>query len=275
MQRTNNTSKEWRHHALCSSTLSPLWNQMLHAYGKYWSSVHPVIPGLIQFLLGHLAGCLLNSPFQLQTAINVISSFRWTKTRFSWNFYPLIVSLPLVTFKVNSFPLPCAFLETIKSVTFFISFLFYLSFISVEFFLALCPYSRYELTLPALISSNFISMSLSFSVNLLINILNQTQVSIKLTLINDIVTIMSQTAQDLPNQIIAQLNPPPAEEDVIGNSDAHLAKIQMHHVYNIPGIYQLNTSLKKKKWCLIAWPDHSELTLDLSGQLFLFSGSVL
>lgn len=157
--------------------------------GKYQSRVHPVTPGPIQCLLEHLIGCLLNCPFQLQTARNVISFFHWTKNRFSWNSYPWTPGLPLVTFKVNSSPLPRAFLENIKSVTFFVSFLFYLSFISVEFFLALCPDSKYELTLPALISSNFISMSLSLSVNLLINILNQTKLSIKLALINDIVIV--------------------------------------------------------------------------------------
>lgn len=74
------------------------------------------------------------------------------------------------------------FFENVKSATFLLSFLFYLSFIPVKFFL-----ERYELTLPTIISSNFISMSLSLSVNLLINTLNQTKVSIKLALINGIV----------------------------------------------------------------------------------------
>lgn len=50
--------------------------------------------------------------------------------------------------------------------------------------------------------------------------------------------LMIQTAQDLPNKIITQLNPPPtpADEDVSGNSDTQLAKIQTRSVHNIPVI---------------------------------------
>ena len=59
--------------------------------------------------------------------------------------------------------------------------------------------------------------------------------------------LMIQMAQDLRNQIITPLRRPLAAGDVIGNSDAHLAKIQMHRVHNIPVISQLSTSLKKKK----------------------------
>ena len=62
-----------------------------------------------------LLGTSWNSPFQLQTATQVSNFFlSLNQNIFSWNFYLSVLCLPLVTFRVNSFPLSHLLFENIK-----------------------------------------------------------------------------------------------------------------------------------------------------------------
>lgn len=76
---------------------------------------------LIQWSLGSSSsywntfGTTWDSPFQFQTVLNVSHFFlKLTQNTFYWNFYLLVLCLPLATFKVNSFPFPCLLFENIK-----------------------------------------------------------------------------------------------------------------------------------------------------------------